>query len=247
MSRAQSSKIERTCETCGDHFLAWPHEVEDGHARYCSRACFHAAPVAPRPPRANTKVKCSCLACGKQFLIKACEVRRGGGKFCCCDCYYESRPVSLWRQFLRHIEPPNGEGCMLWVGTTLANGYGVIASRQPKRRRRYMIHRFAFEAAYGPIPDGMKVLHQCDHRNCANPLHLFLGTQADNMADKVAKGRQTKGESCNLAKLTSESVRAIRRRYHAGGVTQKQLAEEYGISISNICAILARRSWKHLD
>lgn len=50
-------------------------------------------------------------------------------------------------------------------------------------------HRVAWEAANGPIPSGLFVLHRCDNPPCFNPDHLFLGTDADNKADMYAKGR----------------------------------------------------------
>lgn len=50
-------------------------------------------------------------------------------------------------------------------------------------------HRYMYELAYGPIPDGMWVLHRCDNPKCVRPTHLFLGTIADNNQDKARKGR----------------------------------------------------------
>ena len=53
----------------------------------------------------------------------------------------------------------------------------------------YRHHRKAWAEANGPIPEGLQVLHHCDNPRCYNVEHLFLGTQADNLRDMVAKGR----------------------------------------------------------
>lgn len=71
--------------------------------------------------------------------------------------------------------------CILWAGTRNPDGYG-------KRGDNYA-HRLAWEAAFGPIPPGLCVLHRCDVRPCVNPEHLFLGTKGDNARDREAKGR----------------------------------------------------------
>lgn len=193
----------------------------------------------------STKVERRCGTCGDMFLIKQSEVRRGGGKFCSKPCYGIAATVSPWRLFRSQIAEPNADGCILWGGL-LQNGYGVFNTREGGKRRIRLAHRFAWELAFGRITAGLYVLHRCDVPACVNPEHLFLGTPADNAADKVAKGRQRKGESSSLSKLTAADVRSMRDRYAAGGVTQKQLAEEHRISLSNVYAVLTRRSWRHL-
>jgi hypothetical protein len=75
--------------------------------------------------------------------------------------------------------------CLLSTRALGITGY----SRQRAGGQLVLAHRLAWERAYGPVPDGMKVLHRCDVRNCIEPTHLFLGTQGDNVADMMAKGR----------------------------------------------------------
>jgi hypothetical protein len=60
-------------------------------------------------------------------------------------------------------------------------------------RRRVQAHRAAWMVERGPIPAGMKICHRCDNRTCVRIDHLFLGTQADNIADMVTKGRHHEG------------------------------------------------------
>jgi hypothetical protein len=76
--------------------------------------------------------------------------------------------------------------------------------------------------------------------------HLFLGTTADNIADKLAKNRQAKGENAGGAKLTQEKVKEIRDRYAAGDVSTYQLAREYGVNNVNVWYIIKRQTWKHV-
>lgn len=87
-------------------------------------------------------------------------------------------------------------GCWNWTAAKRENGYGVINIEG----RAIRAHRAAWNLFKGEIPNhesfhGMCVLHKCDNKACVNPDHLFLGTQSDNSADKVSKGRQAKGDS----------------------------------------------------
>jgi hypothetical protein len=131
--------------------------------------------------------------------------------------------------------------CWEWTAAK-THGYGYY-QRIGKSRRAHCI---SFELHYGSIPDGMFVCHSCDNPGCVNPDHLFLGTPADNTRDMIAKGRhrgQLPGSSHTHSKLTDADVVAIRS---AEGVTQKRLAERYGIDQGQISRIRAGRVWTHL-
>ncbi|MGM9321473.1 HNH endonuclease [Deinococcus aquaticus] len=134
--------------------------------------------------------------------------------------------------------------CLVWTGAILKSGYGRF-SRGRKAEGNAAAHRYAWELAHGAIPDGLLVLHKCDNRRCVDVEHLFLGTQADNMTDKKAKGRQARGERAPKAKLTEAQVLELRAEA-AAGVRVSVLARKYDLNRNNIAKIIARKSWSHL-
>lgn len=91
---------------------------------------------------------------------------------------------TIERLIARTVPEPN-TGCLLWLGFVNENGYGMLYVAGRNR----LAHRTLFALSNGPIPDDICVLHRCDTPICVNPEHLFLGTQADNVRDKVRKGR----------------------------------------------------------
>lgn len=140
--------------------------------------------------------------------------------------------------------------CWPWTGQLHKDGYGLISTSRPNKRAR-LAHRVAYEIMIGPIPDGLNVLHSCDNPPCCNAYeHLFLGTQADNVADCIAKGRESHasvnvGSAHGMAKLDENAVRLI-RELAAGGTSGKQLAQDFGVSRATISFVLAGKTWAHV-
>jgi hypothetical protein len=123
----------------------------------------------------------------------------------------------------------------------------------------------AYGLTFGTIPDGLHCLHRCDNRRCVRPDHLFLGTNAENVADKVRKKRQKGcpgdtnpsrtrpeclrpplGEKHGMSKLTLEQILEIRRLFAVGDLRKTDLARRFGVSFTAIKHIVERKRWKHV-
>lgn len=148
--------------------------------------------------------------------------------------------VRVWKRIVK----AGPDDCWLWYGATNNAGYGHLGAAP---RKTIAAHRAAYESAVGPIPPGVHVLHRCDNPPCCNPAHLWLGTAADNAADKVKKGRARavyhwRGEGNAKAKLTAAQVLEIARSSGSPGETAKR----YGVCYSTIHQIRRGLIWSHI-
>jgi len=150
--------------------------------------------------------------------------------------------------------------CREWTASRDKNGYGRFRVSGVSA----LAHRVAWCLEHGAVPDGLCVLHRCDNPPCVNGEHLFLGTQADNNADMVAKGRQVagisrgdahgsrrhpeclvRGEKHPNSRLTEGKVNRI-FALRAQGLSQTRIACACGVNQSSVSDVLRGKSWTHL-
>lgn len=173
-------------------------------------------------------------------------------------------PEEFQELFWSRVLKTDGDECWLWQKGTTKSGYGQINARKISKYPM-TCHRIAWELTYGPIPDGLHVLHECDNPPCCRPSHLFLGTQVINNEDRQKKGRtasgdkngsRTKrernpfvvnggsgltGQSHPMAKLSDEQVLILLNEFSAGA-SKAALARKYCISNTHIARLVYGRS-----
>jgi hypothetical protein len=141
-----------------------------------------------------------------------------------------------------------GAPCELWHGYSNSHGYGEVYWH----RCRELVCRVIYALSRG-IPldfiSGLTVRHTCDNPRCFSDKHLLAGTQAQNIADSVRRGRNARGETNGHAKLTADAVRAIRAEYVPRSRTHGTVAlsMRYGVTESVISEAVRGITWASVD
>ena len=163
-------------------------------------------------------------------------------------------------RFWSKIKKSGANECWEWQSTLSKSGYGTISVK----RRLLRAHRVSLSLnKEGFDKDKPHALHSCDNPKCCNPLHLFWGSHSENMKDMALKKRATKlkgelhssrtriecrprGAPHKYSKFTESQVLDIRHKVAQKLRSRKQLALDYGVSVSAITAIHKRQNWFHI-
>lgn len=176
------------------------------------------------PPR----IPLICNHCGVTFLAYPYEAKQGR-LFCSRQCRYAANGT-IAERFWRKVDKIGD--CWPWIGSRSRLGYGVFRLNG----RIWKAHRVAWLLTYGSLTPGLDVCHHCNNRGCVNPSHLYEGTHQQNMLDRLDSEHSG-------WKLDRETVAQIRAAYANGGITQPDLAHEFGISDSHVCHIVNGKHW----
>jgi HNH endonuclease len=229
----EKSRIEKKCASCGKFFWVPPSREQTAH--YCSYACANAGHRNPTTPGI-----CAC-GCGTPLP----EKQRGGGTvFDGVLCRFvqghgKRIPPEHLAWYLLDRSEMVGD-CRLWKGVPTTS-YPQIRIRGGSKKLTHVV----WELQKGPVPPGKDLCHHCDTPSCIRLEHLFLGTDVDNSADAVKKGRHAHGATHGRHQVTEADVLEI-RRLSAEGMTNVALSERFSVSSTQISHIVTRKHWKHI-
>lgn len=145
----------------------------------------------------------------------------------------------FWKKVSKPLE---NNDCWLWAGSVTKAGYGSFWSES----KFIYVHRYSYELHYGKIPDSLHVLHKCDTPRCVNPKHFFLGTNEDNIRDKVKKGRTKTGLKCGEANINAKLVENDILLIRQSTKNNSAIGREYNVSSACIAAIRLYKTWRHV-
>ena len=134
------------------------------------------------------------------------------------------------------------DDCLPFAGYRDKDGYGRVYNKRTKKQSP--AHRKEWEDYYGTVlPKEIVVMHICDNPSCINIKHLRLGTQQENIQDKINKERQAKGEVNGSSKLTYRDVKIIKHMLKEKRLRQKEIAKIFNVTQANISSINRGKTW----
>lgn len=140
-------------------------------------------------------------------------------------------------KFWNNIRKADANQCWVWRGGKDSNGYGILRFNGKTMRP----HRLMWMLKNGKIPKGLGVLHKCDNRPCCNPSHLFLGTQAENVADAASKNRM---DHVGQHKLSLHQISAMKKLLDQG-LSQREIAIKFELHQSTVSRIKHQKRKKY--
>lgn len=202
-----------------------------------------------------------CDFCGTLYEITAdirFKLKKGDGRFCSRKCWTDNGWAKTPQEHVDEVvdKSPGPDACWPVSGAPNSSGYPMMDTDEvlPNgKRRRIGVHQYALEQKLGrkliqskPGFKGEVSRHICHNSLCANPNHLIVGSQKDNLEDMRLAGRR-KRTGPPGGQLDPDKVRFIFREYADGrGRSQMELARLLGVAQGTISLVLRRKIWTHV-
>lgn len=157
-----------------------------------------------------------------------------------------------------------------------STGYFSVSLSVDNKRKGTDVHILVMAAFVGPCPSGHNVNHKDTIKTNSRLANLEYTTFQANTQHALRMGVMAVGDRHpsrlhpeNLprgldhwthkrpqnvlcgenrvnSKLTEKDVRRIRERYAQGGITQREISTDYGVTTSAIAGVVTRKTWKHI-
>jgi hypothetical protein len=208
----------------------------------------HGDPLAKKEKQSCLVENCENKHSCKGFCKKHYQKNKNHGDPLAGKTYSQNKAGT--KEYISENSEIDINGCWVWKKHKNNKGYGYPGFKG----KPILAHRLSYLTLVGEIPNNLFVLHTCDNPLCVNPKHLFLGTNQDNMNDKVNKNRQAKGENSGRSKLVQREVDEIRTLYSAelaerakgrgAQLTQRELAKRFRVGGTEINHIVNNKVWR---
>ena len=153
-------------------------------------------------------------------------------------------------RFWAKVNKQSEQDCWEWTGHCLSSGYGWFAIKSGISRGAHRVSAL-ISGLLDSLDSKMQVLHKCDNPKCVNPNHLFVGSNADNVADRVSKGRTRYkaqlNESNGMAKLVKSQILFMRGLYNSGEFSQSQLGRAFKVGQPTVHKIIHKQRWGNVS
>jgi len=135
------------------------------------------------------------------------------------------------------------------VGCWVCTSHCCVGSYYPRvgyNGEIYYIHRWVYMQYHNMIclPSSTVIRHTCDNKLCINPAHLIEGSHADNVGDRVRRGRSANGSQNGRSKLTENQVLKIKNNKT---LTLTELGKQYRVSHGTVWKIKSGKTWVHIS
>lgn len=124
--------------------------------------------------------------------------------------------------------------------------YPIVTLNKNGIKTKFYVHRLVAKHFLKNYTESLYVCHIDNNKQNYCVENLYMGTQKENMADKIKFGTNKQGVDIKNSKLKEVDVINIRNLFNGKKLNQRELSEKFKVTQSVISEIVNNKSWKHV-